>query len=105
LTCNFSKINLQYLIQARDIAKKDVERGAILLGMGYELSKELAEISPGDLALVAQVTVPLIRPHPNVVWWQRFFQALSEGRVEEAQAVMQHANLIALERFDASQQK
>jgi len=88
MKCNFSSINLQYLIQARDIAKKDAEHGAIILGMDKQLSEELAEISPQDLSMVARVKVPLIGPHQHTVWWKRFFRALDEGRTEEVQAII-----------------
>lgn len=97
MKCNFSNINLQYLIQARDIAKQDVEHGSIILGMDKQLSRELAEISPKGLSMVARVKVPLIGPHQHTVWWKRFFRALDEGRADEAQAIMEHANLIALD--------
>ena len=102
MKCNFSSINLQYLIQARDIARKDVDCGSILLGMEKELSKELAEISPQGLSMVTRIKIPLIAPHQHTLWWKRFLRALDEGRTDEAQAIMEHANLIALEGHHGS---
>jgi len=97
MKCDFSKINLHYLIQARDIAKEDSEHAAIILGMDKQLSTELAKLSPDVLSMVSRIKVPLIGPHRHTVWWQRFFQALDDGRADEAQAIMEHASLIALD--------
>ena len=46
MKCDFSNVNLQYLIQARDIARQDSEHAAIILGMDKQLSTALGKVLP-----------------------------------------------------------
>ncbi|NIP72232.1 MAG: flagellar transcriptional regulator FlhD [Gammaproteobacteria bacterium] len=69
---DFSKINLEYLIQARDLARQDSEMSSIVLGMSRELAHLLTETTPQELAQVAEIKPPLFIPRQDAWWWQRF---------------------------------
>ena len=59
---DFSRINLEYLIQARDLARSNPKAGAILMGLPDDLSQLLSKISPHELTLITQLRPPLILP-------------------------------------------
>ena len=102
MKCDFSELNLQYLIQARDIAKEDPEHAAVILGINKKIAKELANLSPAALCMVSKIKVPLIGPNQPTWWWKRFFQALNDERSDEVQAIMEHANLLAITKRNGS---
>ena len=91
---NFSRVNLQYLICARDLARAYPERAALLLGVPDALAKSLAELSAENLAAVTQIKAPLLILRQEPWWWNRLFTALRAGRPEELQAVLDQAGLI-----------
>lgn len=95
---DFSRINLEYLIQARDLARSNPKAGAILMGLPDDLSQLLSKISPHELTLITQLRPPLIAPRYSVWWWQRLLNALQEGDTEELRVILDHAGLI--ENFD-----
>ena len=47
---DFSRVNLQYLIGARDLARASPQRAAVLLGIPDRLAQRLAELSAEELA-------------------------------------------------------
>lgn len=91
---DFSKINLEYLIQARDLARQDSEMSSIVLGMSRELAHLLAESTPQELTRVAEIRPPLFVPRQDAWWWQRFFTAVREGRTDELKTIIEHASLM-----------
>jgi hypothetical protein len=93
---NFSRVNLQYLICARDLARAYPERAALLLGVPDALSNSLAELSAEDLAAVTQIKTPLLILRQEPWWWNRLFTALRADRPEELQAVLDQAGLIVV---------
>jgi Flagellar transcriptional activator (FlhD) len=96
MTFDFSQVNLQYLIRARDIARHDPQLASTLTGMPEELAQLLAEVSAEELAHVAQFKAPLLIPRQEAWWWSRLFTAIRDGRPEEVQAIMEHASLITV---------
>jgi hypothetical protein len=94
MECDFSRINLEYLIQARDLARSNPKAGAILMGLPDDLSQLLSKISPHELTLITQLRPPLIAPRYSVWWWQRLLNALQEGDTEELRVILDHAGLI-----------
>lgn len=92
---DFSRVNLEYLIQARDLARKDPEVVAVLLGMPCKLAHLLAETTPEQLAQVIEIKPPLLVPRQELWWWQRLFKALREGRPGEIEAIIEHASLMS----------
>jgi len=91
---DFSRINLEYLIQARDLAHQGPEMSSVLLGMSRELVTLLAESTSRELAQVAEIKPPLLVPRQETWWWQRFFVAVRECRSDELKAIMEHASLM-----------
>lgn len=61
---DFSRVNLQYLISARDLARGYPERAAVLLGVPDALGQLLAELSAESLTAVVAIKAPLLIPSP-----------------------------------------
>ena len=93
---DFSIINLQYLIHARDIARENPEVAATVLGLSRELVALLSQTSSESLAKIAQIKVPLVKMRGDTSWWSRLFTALTDGDAEEIDAILDHASLIVL---------
>ncbi len=91
---DFSQLNLQYLIQARDIARHDPEMAAVLLGMPIKLVHMLAELNPETMTRMMEIRIPLLIPRDQPLWWSRLFKAVQKGKPAELQAVFEHASLI-----------
>lgn len=98
---NFSRVNLEYLIQARDLAREDTQAMAVLLGMPRQLACVLAEVAPEELAQVIAIKAPLLVPRQEPWWWQRLFKAVREGRPDEVEAVIEHASLMCVQTIKA----
>ena len=93
---DFSEVNLAYLIQARDLAKRDPELVATMLGMPNDMARLLAGLTPKEIAHVSLIKQPLLIPRQEAWWWSRLFTAVREGRAEEIEAIMEHAPLITV---------
>ena len=93
---DFSEVNLAYLIQARDLAKRDPELVATMLGMPDDMARLLAGLTPKEVAHVSLIKQPLLVPRQEAWWWSRLFMAVREGRTEEIEAIMEHAPLITV---------
>ena len=91
---DFSRVNLQYLICARDLARDYPERAAVLLGVPDALGQLLARLSTDELTAVIEVEAPLLIPRQEPWWWHRLFTALQAGRPEEIRAVLEQAGLL-----------
>lgn len=91
---DFSHVNLQYLICARDLAREFPERAALLLGVPEALGKLLAQLSAEELAAVTRIKAPLLIPRQEPWWWDRLFTAIHADRTDELQAVLDQAGLI-----------
>lgn len=91
---DFSRVNLEYLIQARDLAREDAEVMAVLLGVPRKLAHVLAEVTPEELTQIIAIKPPLLVPRQEPWWWQRLFKAVRAGRPDELEAVIEHASLM-----------
>ncbi len=91
---DFSRVNLQYLICARDLAREFPERATVLLGVPEVLVKLLAELSADQLAAVIEIKAPLLIPRQEPWWWDRLFTAIHAGHTDKLQAVLEQAGLI-----------
>ena len=91
---DFSRVNLHYLICARDLAKASPARAGVLLGVSDALGQALAQLDPEALAAVAEIKAPLLILRQEPWWWKRLFAALRAGRPDEVQAVLEQAGLI-----------
>lgn len=92
---DFSQLNLQYLIQARDLACRNPTLVAPLLAIPDDMATLLTELTPQELAHVARIKPPLLTPRQEMWWWKRLLTALREGRMDEIDVVMEHLSLIA----------
>lgn len=92
---DFSQLNLQYLIQARDLTQQDPQLGAILLGIPDEMAHLLSDLSPQQLTQIIQIKSPLLTPRQEAWWWSQLLTALRDGRLDEIDAIMEHASLAA----------
>ena len=52
MTYDFSQINLQYLIHARDLTRRDPQLAATLTGLADDLAHMLAELTPYQLSQI-----------------------------------------------------
>jgi hypothetical protein len=91
---DFSRVNLQYLICARDLARSYPERAAVLLGATDPLVRLLAELDSAALVAVTEVKAPLLMLRQEFWWWNRLFMALRTGRPDELRAVLDQVGLI-----------
>jgi hypothetical protein len=91
---DFSRVNLQYLICARDLARDFPERAAMLLGVPDDLVALLVELEPAALVAVTKVSAPLLILRQEPWWWHRLFTALQAGRPDEIRAVLEQAGLM-----------
>lgn len=96
MNMDFSKVNLEYLIQARDLAREDPEIVTALLNVSRELADLLAEATPRELSLITEIKSPLLIPRQEPWWWQRLFKAVRDGCAGELDAVLEHASLLAV---------
>lgn len=94
---DFSRVNLQYLIQFRDIAKQNPELAAAVFGLPAELVKLLAEVSLESLVSLTSIKAPLFIPRTEPWWWSRLLIALKDARAHEVDTVIEHANLAVLD--------
>ncbi len=92
---DFSQANLQYLIQARDLARQDPIRAALLLELPEELVNVFNALTPHQLAQVAHFRSPLLVPRREAWWWSRLFAAVRDGRQAEIDAILEHTILLA----------
>lgn len=88
---DFSSINYQYLLKARDVARRDPDLVVALLGIPKELVEPLAQTSASGLTALMQINEPLLMLREESWWWERFFTAINDGRPEEIEAVIEHA--------------
>jgi len=91
---DFSNLNLQNLIQMRDLALQVPERVPQLCGVPERMAELLCRVTPEDLVHIVRISSPLFVPRAAPWWWQRFLQALRSGRREEVEAVLAQAALV-----------
>ena len=94
MNIDFSSVNLQYLIQRRDLTKQDPQLAAVLLGIPDEMACMLPELFPHQLTQIIHIKPPLLIPRQEAWWWSRLFTALGDGRPDEIESVIKHASLI-----------
>ncbi|MDH5181008.1 MAG: flagellar transcriptional regulator FlhD [Gammaproteobacteria bacterium] len=87
---DFSDINLQYLLRARDLAIHDPAVVAALLGIPTALAQTLAQTTPNELVLITKIKLPLLVPRQDNWWWTRLLTALRLGEAAEIDVVLEH---------------
>jgi len=74
---DFSSINYQYLLKARDVARRDPDLVVALLGIPKELVEPLAQTSPSALAALMQINEPLLTLREESWWWHPSYRPTS----------------------------
>ena len=90
---DYSQVNLQYLIQTRDLTRKDLQLAATILGVQDEIACMISDLSPQALTKIIQIKPPLLIPRQEAWWWSRLITALRNGRSTEIEAVIEHASM------------
>lgn len=96
MNLDFSEVNVEYLILTRDLAMRDPELVATMLGMEASLAELLAGLKPRDLSRISLIKQPLVVPRQQHWWWLRLVTAIRDGRIEEIKAVIEHVPLITV---------
>ena len=91
---DFAHLNLEYLIQARDLAIEDQGRAGAILGIPDAMAGILPDLTPQLLADITRINHPLVIPRQDVWWWSRLLVALQGGHPAEIETVMALASLI-----------
>lgn len=94
---DFARVNLEYLMHARDLARQDIGMTATLLSIPPELARLFAESTPEELVQIVEIKVPLLLPRQESWWWERLFKALRDHRTDELQAIIEHASLMSVQ--------
>ena len=68
---DIAELNLAWLLKARELAKTDRAKAAVLFGLDQGLSDVLASASIQDLRNLAQSGLMLFRPRFHVRFWRR----------------------------------
>ncbi len=90
---DFSNLNLQYLLQVRDIARNSPELAVAILGLPKELVGVLATLTVDGLSKIVRIKAPLLTLRGDPGWWSRLFTSLKEPRPGEVEMVLEHASL------------
>ena len=93
MNMDFSQMNLQYLIQARDLTQQDPQLAAVLLGLSDEMACLLPDVTPHQIGQIIQIQSPLLIPRQEAWWWSRLLMALRDGRPDEIADVLEDAGL------------
>lgn len=91
---DFSQLNLEYLIRARDLAIANQRQAGAILGIPDALAGLLPDLTPKMLASLTRIPQPLIMPRRDLWWWSRLLVALQDGQSAEIETVMDQAALI-----------
>ena len=95
---DFSSVNLQYLLRARDCAREDLPRSEVLLGIAPELARLLAESEPELFGAFPKIQTPLLTPKGTPLWWTRLFEVIRSGRTGELDTILAHLAQVGLSR-------
>ena len=56
---NFSELNLEYFVTARDFANKNITSASVLLGTTLDFTQSIAALSSRQIARMSCVNVPV----------------------------------------------
>ena len=93
MNIEFSTINLQYLLQVRELARTHPSVAGPFLGLPRDLVSLFAELNAEQLAGITKVKIPLLVARGDPWWWSRLLKALDDRRPDELEAVLEHAQL------------
>ena len=93
---DFSPLNLQYLMNVRDLARSDPHVIAPLTGVPDDVAPAIAALTSRELVRIAKFRKPLFGVQRDSWWWQRLINAARDGSCRELAAVLTH-DPVALE--------
>jgi len=89
-------LNLSWLIKAREIARFDREKAAVVLGLDASLVDEISQLSISDLNTMAHAGVMLLRPRFRPGLWRKLIeQAHSPSLSVRLQTLLMAAREVA----------
>lgn len=88
---DFTRINLEYFLAARDLYRENPHSAIALLGASRDFLASLEGFTPGQLANLRLVKVPLLAPRFEPHWWQRMARALQDDQRDEIEALSEQA--------------
>jgi hypothetical protein len=89
---NFSAFNVEYFFALREIARDNPVVATALFGASPSFLEPVSRLSPHQLACLSHITVPLVVPRHEPVWWARLLEALSEGNRTAVIALSEEAS-------------
>ena len=89
---DFSQLNVQYLIQARELSKQNLQLAAAILGINDDMACLISDLTPQTLTQIIQINPPLLIPRQETWWWSRFITALRDGHPAEIEAIIGHGS-------------
>lgn len=95
---DFSRFNVEYFLSVRDVAIENLPVAASIFRLSPEFVRSLAELTPRQLANLAQVKIPLVVPQGGATWWPRFTRALRDGDHSEVMALSEEASFYTIPR-------
>ncbi len=90
---DFSRVNIHYLLQARELVREYPERAIALLGIPERLTTRLADIPAEVLAGLTCIKTPLLVPLQANWWWMRLLDAIANERPGQLDSVLEHGAL------------
>ena len=88
---DFSHLNLEYFLTARDLANENLALASSFLGVSPGLTRSLALCTPAQLCQISSIKIPLVAPRKDAVWWNCFIRALAEGNQAEISSLVDQA--------------
>jgi len=89
-------LNLFWLLKAREIARFNPEKAAVVLGLDASLMDKISQLSLGDLDTMAHAGVILFRPRFRPGLWRKLIeQAHSPSLSVRLQTLLMAAGVVA----------
>ena len=90
---DFSRVNIHYLLHARELVRAHPERAVTLLGIHERHATLLADIPAEILATLTFIKTPLLVPRQAGWWWMRVLEAIANERPGQLESVLEHGAL------------
>ena len=74
---DFSRVNIHYLLKARELVREHPERALTLLGIRERHAALLGNIPAEVLATMTLIRTPLLVPRHASWWWMRLLDAIA----------------------------
>ena len=92
MNINFSAFNVEYFLSLRESARESPIVAAALFGASPSFLEGVSRLSPHQLAYLSHITVPLVVPRREPVWWGRLLETLKDGHSAAVIALCEEAS-------------